>query len=151
MARQDIKDKLDQLGNALVRGFQVVALFVIGGTIVWSAGSDYIRMMAAARAGLDDILLLFIYLELGTIVGIYFRTDRLPVLFLLYVAITALTRFLAVDVKDLSMESVLVVTGSIFVLTLAVLVVQIGASKFTMAGDSKGTAAQVDVGHAKHD
>ena len=151
MARQDIKDKLDQLGNALVRGFQVVALFVIGGTIVWSAGSDYIRMMAAARAGLDDILLLFIYLELGTIVGIYFRTDRLPVLFLLYVAITALTRFLAVDVKDLSMESVLVVTGSIFVLTLAVLVVQIGASKFPMASDSKGTAAQVDVGHAKHD
>jgi phosphate starvation-inducible membrane PsiE len=151
MARQDIKDKFDQLGDALVRGFQVVALFVIGGTIVWSAGSDYIRMMAAARAGLDDILLLFIYLELGTIVGIYFRTDRLPVLFLLYVAITALTRFLAVDVKDLSMESVLVVTGSIFVLTLAVLVVQIGASKFPMAGDSKGTAAQIDTGHARHD
>ena len=151
MAQQDIKDKLDRLGNALVRGFQVVALFVIGGTIVWSAGSDYIRMMSAARAGLDDILLLFIYLELGTIVGIYFRTDRLPVLFLLYVAITALTRFLAVDVKDLSMESVLVVTGSIFVLTLAVLVVQIGSSKFPMAGDSKGTPAQIDAGHAKHD
>jgi protein PsiE len=151
MARQDIKDRLDRLGNALVRGFQVVALFVIGGTIVWSAGSDYIRMMAAARAGLDDILLLFIYLELGTIVGIYFRTDRLPVLFLLYVAITALTRFLAVDIKDLSVESVLVVTGSIFVLTLAVLVVQIGASKFSMAGETKGTAGHIDADHAKHD
>ena len=150
MARQDIKHRLDRLGNALVSGFQVVALFVIGGTIVWSAGSDYIRMMAAARAGLDDILLLFIYLELGTIVGIYFRTDRLPVLFLLYVAITALTRFLAVDVKDLSMESVLVVTGSIFVLTLAVLVVQIAALKFPMVGDNKGTAAQIDAGQAKH-
>lgn len=151
MGQQGIKDKLDRLGNALVRGFQVVALFVIGGTIVWSAGSDYLRMMAAARAGLDDILLLFIYLELGTIVGIYFRTDRLPVLFLLYVAITALTRFLAVDIKDLSMQSVLVVTGSIFVLTLAVLVVQIAASKFPMAGDSKRTEAQIDAGDARHD
>jgi len=150
MARQDIKDKLDRLGNALVRGFQVVALFVIGGTIVWSAWSDYTRMMASGRAGLDDILLLFIYLELGTIVGIYFKTDRLPVLFLLYVAITALTRFLAVDIKDLSMESVLVVTGSIFVLTLAVLVVQIGSSKFPMS-ESKSTATNIDVGHAKHD
>jgi phosphate starvation-inducible membrane PsiE len=150
MARQDLKDKLDRLGNALVSGFQVVALFVIGGTIVWSAGSDYLRMMAVRRAGLDDILLLFIYLELGTIVGIYFRTDRLPVLFLLYVAITALTRFLAVDVKDLSMESILVVTGSIFVLTLAVLVVQIAASKFPMGGERKGTAAQIDAGQAKH-
>jgi len=146
----DIKEKLDRVGNALVSGFQVIALFVIGATIVWAAASDYIRMMASGHARLDDILLLFIYLELGTIVGIYFRTDRLPVLFLLYVAITALTRFLAVDVKELSMESVLVVTGSIFVLTLAVLVVQIGASKFPMA-NGKGTAAHIDAGQVKHD
>src|SRR5215475_4704424 len=148
MANQNIKDKLDRLGNALVRGFQVVALFVIGGTIVWSAARDYLRMIEAGRAGLDDILLLFIYLELGTIVGIYFKTDRLPVLFLLYVAITALTRFLAVDVKDLSMESVLVVTGSIFVLTLAVLVVQIATSRFEAPTQSKAQSTTVDA-HVK--
>ena len=136
------RDKLDRVGNALVSGFQVIALFVIGATIVWSAASDYIRMMASARAGLDDILLLFIYLELGTIVGIYFKTDRLPVLFLLYVAITALTRFLAIDVKDLSLESVLAVTGAIFVLTLAVLVVQIATSRFSAPAQSKTDAGQ---------
>ena len=151
MARQDLKGTLDRLGNELVRGFQIVALFVIGGTIVWSAGTDYLRMMSGGHARLDDILLLFIYLELGTIVGIYFKTDRLPVLFLLYVAITALTRFLAVDVKDLSMESVLVVTGAIFVLTLAVLVVQIGAAKFPMPGDSRNSPARIDAGQATHD
>lgn len=150
MARQDIKDKLDRVGNTLVSTFQIIALFVIGATIVWSAGNVYIRMMATGRAGFDDILLLFIYLELGTMVGIYFRTDRLPVLFLLYVAITALTRFLAVDVKDLSMESVLVVTGSIFVLTLAALVVQIGSSKFPLP-ESERRSVQIDAGHAKHD
>jgi protein PsiE len=150
MSQQDIKNQLDRVGNTLVSAFQVIALFVIGGTIVWAAGSNYIRMMASGRAGLDDILLLFIYLELGTIVGIYFRTDRLPVLFLLYVAITALTRFLAVDIKDLSMQNILVVTGSIFVLTLAVLVVQIGSSKFSMP-DAKGAPVQIDAGHANHD
>ena len=150
MARRSIKDTLDRVGNTLVSAFQVVALFVIGGTIVWSAGSVYIGMMAAGHAALDDILLLFIYLELGTIVGIYFRTDRLPVLFLLYVAITALTRFLAVDIKALSMQSILVVTGSIFVLTLAVLVVQIGSSKFPMS-DSKRASTRIDGDEAKHD
>jgi phosphate starvation-inducible membrane PsiE len=151
MARQELRGTLDRIGNELVRGFQIVALFVIGGTIVWSAGTDYLRMMATGHARLDDILLLFIYLELGTIVGIYFKTDRLPVLFLLYVAITALTRFLAVDVKDLSMESVLVVTGAIFVLTLAVLVVQIGASKFPMPGDGRNSPARIDAGQSTHD
>jgi phosphate starvation-inducible membrane PsiE len=141
---QSPKDKLDRLGNSLVSGFQLAALFVIGATIVWSAAHDYLEMVRAGRAGLDDILLLFIYLELGTMVGIYFRTDRLPVLFLLYVAITALTRFLAVDIKDLPVTSLLVVTGSILVLTLAALVLQIGASRFATGAERKGSGLDVD-------
>ena len=149
MVTEDFREKVDRLGNALVSVFQRVALFVIGGTIVWSAARDYIRMIEAGRAGLDDILLLFIYLELGTIVGIYFKTDRLPVLFLLYVAITALTRFLAIDIKDLSIEAVLAVTGSIFVLTLAVLVVQIASSRFATEAQSKSSPSAIDAGHAK--
>ena len=44
MARTDVKQKLDVLGNRLVSGFQLIALFVIGATIVWSAASDYVRM-----------------------------------------------------------------------------------------------------------
>jgi protein PsiE len=138
-----VKNRLHGLGDTLVRAFQLGALFVIGATIVWSAAQEYVQMIGAGHAKLDDILLLFIYLELGTIVGIYFRTDRLPVLFLLYVAITALTRFLAIDIKDLSVARVLVVTGSIFVLTLAVLAVQIAASRFA-ASPEDGTSAQPD-------
>jgi phosphate starvation-inducible membrane PsiE len=148
MPKGNVKDKLDRLGNALVSGFQVTALFVIGGTIVWSAAVDYMRMIQEGHARLDDILLLFIYLELGTIVGIYFKTDRLPVLFLLYVAITALTRFLAIDIKDLSIPAVLAVTGSIFVLTLAVLVVQIATSRFEAPTQSKTQNTTVDA-HVK--
>jgi protein PsiE len=144
--RRGVKDTLDRLGDTLVSAFQVIALFVIGATIVWSAGSDYLKMIRAGRAALDDILLLFIYLELGTIVGIYFKTDRLPVLFLLYVAITALTRFLAVDVKDLSIESVLAVTGSILVLTLAALVVQITASRFSTPIEGDRSRPSIDAG-----
>ena len=147
---KDIKDRLDRLGTALVGSFQVVALFVIGATIVWSATHDYLKMIQAGRAGLDDILLLFIYLELGTMVGVYFKTDRLPVLFLLYIAITALTRFLAIDIKTLSMESVIIVTGSIFVLTLAVLVVQIATSKFSTPIREKSPSA-IDSGEHKPD
>jgi protein PsiE len=138
------KDKLYRLGDALVRGFQIVALFVIGATIVWSAAHDYFDMVRAGHAGLDDILLLFIYLELGTMVGIYFKTDRLPVLFLLYVAITALTRFLVVDIKDLPVTSLLIGTGSILVLSLAVLVLQIAASRFATGAERSGSGLDVD-------
>jgi hypothetical protein len=55
--KTEIKDKLDRLGDTLVGGFQIMALFVIGGTIVWSSMSDYMRMIRAGRAELEDILL----------------------------------------------------------------------------------------------
>lgn len=135
-----IKHGFHRLGDLLVDAFQLVALFAIGATIVWSAVHEYLEMMRAGRARLDDILLLFIYLELGTMVGIYFKTDRLPVLFLLYIAITAMTRFMAVDLKELPMQSVLVVTGAILLLTLAVLLLQIAASRFRLRLDSDASS-----------
>jgi len=57
-------------------------------------------------ASLKDILLIFIYLKLGAMTGIYFKKHRLPVIFLIYNAITAITRFMVIDMKAL-MASVL--------------------------------------------
>ena len=55
-------------------------------------------MAQKGHASIDDILLLFIYLELGAMVGIYFKTNHMPVRFLIYVAMTALTRLLISDI-----------------------------------------------------
>ena len=128
----DAKDLIDRLGKFLIGVFVLVALFVIGATIVWAAAQAYAQMIRADTARLDDILLLFIYLELGSMVGIYFKTDRLPVSFLLYVAITAMTRFLVVDFKELEVGSIVLVTVSIVLLTFAVLVLHVAASRFSL-------------------
>jgi phosphate starvation-inducible membrane PsiE len=93
---------IQKLGNSLVDAFHYVALFSIGATIVWSAAYDFIDMIKSGHATLEDILLLFIYLELGSMVGIYFKMHRLPVQFFIYVAITALSRHLVIDVQEVS-------------------------------------------------
>lgn len=131
--------RLDRIGEKLVDGFQLAGLFVLGATIVWAAVYEYIGMIQEGRARLDDILLLFIYLELGAMIGVYFKTDRLPVLFLLYVAITAMTRFLVVDIEETSVNNLLIITGAVLMLTLSVLVVHIADSKFTTVSEPKVT------------
>lgn len=133
------KERVDRLAQLLVDVFELAALFVIGATIVWAAAHDYIEMMRAGHAGLHDILLLFIYLELGAMVGIYFKTDRLPVLFLLYVAITAMTRFLVIDIKELPTEKILFITGAILLLAVAVLILQLASARFAAAPEPKAT------------
>jgi phosphate starvation-inducible membrane PsiE len=71
-----------------------LALFAIGATTVWSALAAFFSMLGKGQAKLSDILLLFIYLEIGTMDGIYFKTTRLPVRCLIYIAMTALRRVL---------------------------------------------------------
>src|SRR5215831_7232649 len=91
---QEMKDTADTIGALLVDAFHFLALFAIGGTTVWSAAAAFVGMVGQGGATLGDILLLFIYLEIGAMVGIYFKTTRLPVRYLIYVAITALGRVL---------------------------------------------------------
>ena len=123
---------IQKTGDRLVDLFHYIALFGIGATIVWSGVHDYLGMMQAGHATLEDILLLFIYLELGAMVGIYFKTNHMPVRFLIYVAITALTRLLISDVSHHHRPDmgVVYVSGAILLLAVAILVVRFASSRF---------------------
>ena len=130
-----MREKVDRFGGALVDGFHYLALFAIGGAIVWSAAYAFIGMAAKGYASIDDILLLFIYLELGAMVGIYFRTNHMPVRFLIYVGITGLTRLL---VGDIAVHhkldwGIVVVPAVILLLARANLVVRYGSARFPAA------------------
>jgi len=119
-----LEKKIEAFGNALVALFHNLGLFVIGATVVWAAVQTYIPMIEAGHASLKDILLLFIYLELGAMVGIYFKTKRLPVRFLIYIAITALTRLLTVDIKEMPDFQILTLCGATLILAIAVFVLE---------------------------
>ena len=127
---EEFKKKAEAFGNAMVDTFHILALFIIGATIVWSAATEYITIIDAGSAHLKDILLLFIYLELLAMVGIYFKTKKLPVIFLIYIAITALTRVLTVDIKTMDTWHMVALTGSIFILTLSGLILSAGKPKW---------------------
>ena len=126
--------KLQNVGNTMVDVFHYLALFVIGGTVVWSAAYEYLHMMDKGYAGLKDILLLFIYLELGAMIGIYFKTHRLPVQFLIFIAITALSRHLVIDVQKVSdpfhLYLLLSISGAIVLLSGALFVLTFTAKKY---------------------
>ena len=129
---RDMKDTADSIGKFLVDAFHLLALFVIGATTVWSAAAAFIEMAARGRASLADILLLFMYLEIGAMVGIYFVTTRLPVRYLIYIAITALGRVLIeiVGAERRTGVDILVIAIAILLLSCAVLVLRFGSHRF---------------------
>ena len=121
-----LRTAADPIGNLLTEGFHLVALFAIGAATVWAAVHTFAAMLAKGDPKLEDLLLLFIYLEIGSMVGIYFRTNHMPVRFLIYVAITALTRHMIVVVQNETVPDlgILILAAGTFVLALAVLVIR---------------------------
>lgn len=130
---KSIERGLDRFGNYAVEAFHYIALFIIGCMVAWSATHTVIEILSVKQyASIDDILLLFIYLELGAMVGIYFKTNHMPVRFLIYVAITALTRLLISNIQHehkASMDLV-IITGSILILAFSILVVRYASWNF---------------------
>ncbi|MDT4290024.1 phosphate-starvation-inducible PsiE family protein [Methylomonas sp. MO1] len=116
----------DEIGNLLIEVFHYLALFVIGASIVWSAVVAYGGMMLQGHATIGDILLLFIYLELGAMVGIYFKTNLMPVRCLIYIAITALARLLIADIQAHHQADmgILLVSGGILLLALSTVIIR---------------------------
>ena len=123
---------LNKLGDTLVSVFHKLALFAIGAATVWAAGWTFFELFQKHHASVSDLLLMFIYLEIGAMVGIYFKTNHMPVRFLLYIAITALTRHLVEMMSHLpiKIDEVLAVAGSTFIISISVLIVRYTSAKF---------------------
>ena len=121
-----LRRRVDPIGNFLAEAFHLVGLFAIGATTVWAAYNAFATMISHGQARLDDLLLLFIYLEIGSMVGIYFRTNHMPVRFLIYVGITALTRHLIVFVQKEEAPDVgiLYMAFGTLILAIAVLIIR---------------------------
>jgi phosphate starvation-inducible membrane PsiE len=145
----------DTFGGMLVEAFHLLALFAIGAATVWSAVFAFLGMVDQGQATIKDILLLFIYLELGAMVGIYFHTRRLPVRYLLYVAITALTRLMIdiVSVEHKQTIEIVIIAGAILLISIAVVILRFGSFKYpsnavdentdiTGSGAQRGRAAR---------
>jgi len=125
-----MKANADAVGTLLVDVFHNLALFAIGATTVWSGATAFFGMVEKGRAQLSDLLLLFIYLEIGAMIGIYFKTTELPVRYLIYIAITALGRVLieVVSAEHQTGTDLLILTGAILVLSLAALVLRVASA-----------------------
>ena len=122
--------KFSRLALNTLGAFEAIGLVLITlATLV--AGALEVKVMIDARTvTLADLLLLFLYLEILAMVGVYFRSGQLPVRFPIYIAIVALARYLVLDMKSLDAWRMVGVTASMLLLAVAVLVIRYGHTRF---------------------
>jgi len=131
---------VQRAGRRAISVVELVGLFVIAIATVIAAAQEVGLMLDAGKVRLGDLLLLFIYLEVVAMVGLYLASGRLPVRHPLYIGMVALARYLILDMKGMDELRMLAVAGSVLLLALAVLVVRFGHVRFPYGPESDADA-----------
>ena len=125
--------ELKRIHRIFQRGLTLVeytGLLVIGFATTYAMVEEVGQMIHAARVTLADLLLMFLYLEVLAMISQYFNSGQLPVRFPLYIAMVAMARYIILDIKDMTELRMLAVSAAILLLTIAVLVIRYGHTRF---------------------
>lgn len=118
-----------------LRLFEAAGLIVIALATIFAGYQETMLMVHNGRVTLADLLLMFLYLEILTMVGLYFESGKLPVRFPLYIAMVAMARYVIVDIKEMDNMRLLGVSASIVLVALAVLVIRFGHIRYPYLED----------------
>ncbi len=129
--------QLKKLGYKALVVAEDIGLFVIAIATVVAMGFEIVAMTKAMTVTLADLLLLFIYLEVLAMIGIYLKSGKLPIRMPLYIAIVALARYMILDMKNLDTLRMLGISTAVLILAVSILAIRYGHTKYPYSKDSE--------------
>ncbi len=126
---------LGKAGQEVVKHVEMLVLVFIAIATVYATFHEIYKMWATAVVSVGDLLLLFLYLEVLSMVKHYLGAGKLAVRYPLYIGMVALARYMVLEVKHLSPEHILAVSGAVLVMALAVLAVRFGHVRYPYTED----------------
>ena len=90
---------------------------------------EVLHMVEIRDVNLPDLLLLFIYLEVIGMVTSYWRTQTIRLTYPLFIAITALSRLIILQKKDIDPSTLVYEAGAILLLAIAIVILKFRRSK----------------------
>ena len=92
----------------------LISLATIGAVLI-----EVARIVDSMTVNLSDLFLLFIYAEVLGMVAIFYKDHRIPVTLPIIIAITALTRMIVLQTKDLEPINIVFEASGILLLAIA--------------------------------
>ena len=108
----------------IVKQIQLLTLIIILISTVIAIGSELYQMFKIQTVTLADLLLLFLYLEVLAMVRVFWESQSIQITLPLFIAITALSRFIILQGKSINPEVLLYEAGAIVLIAIAILVLR---------------------------
>ena len=94
-------------------------LLTIALATLFASASEIIRVISVGEVNLSDLFLLFIYAEVLGMVASFYANNRIPVTLPLIIAMTALTRMIIQESKDLNAINIIYEATGILILAIS--------------------------------
>ena len=99
-------------------------LIIIGAATVFATAQEIYGLILVRKVELADLLLLFIYTEVLGMVGVFYKSRRIPITLPLFIAITALSRMIILQGKGSDPQNLMYESGAILLLALSCLIIR---------------------------
>jgi len=113
-----------------------IVLIVIAVATIFAIAQEIGHVWEAGSISVGDLLMLFLYLEVISMLNHYLGSGNLPVRYPLYIGIISLARFLVLDIKDIDAFKMFALSGSILLIAAAILIVRYGHVRFPYTEDN---------------
>lgn len=120
----------DQFAKKCLMLVERVGLALVTIATFFSLSHELVRMWHNGVVGLGDLLQLFLYLEVFSMIKSYSASGKLPMRYPIYIAMVALARYLLLDMKEMSEWHMISIAAAILILAVSVLVMRFGHAKF---------------------
>ena len=108
----------------IVKQVQLIALVIILIATVIAFGIEIYQMIINKNISLADLILLFLYLEVLAMVRVFWESQSIQITLPLFIAITALSRFIILQGKSINPEILIYEAGAIVLIALAILILR---------------------------
>ncbi len=108
----------------IVKQIQLIALVIILAATIIAFGIEIYQMIIVQKVTLADLLLLFLYLEVLAMVRVFWESQSIQITLPLFIAITALSRFIILQGKSINPEVLLYEAGAVVLIAIAILVLR---------------------------
>ena len=124
----------------VVKQIQLLTLIIILIITVIAIGTELYQMFLIQTVTLADLLLLFLYLEVLAMVRVFWESQSIQITLPLFIAITALSRFIILQGKSINPEILVYEAGAILLIALAILVLRFRNSPIVGLDKKKKTS-----------
>jgi protein PsiE len=142
MSTHEPNARVVAVSRTALGALEIVGLVVISLATVVAAGQELAKMIGAHEVTLADLLLLFIYLEVLAMAGVYLESGALPIRMPLYIAMVALARHLILDMKHLGPWDIFATATGILIIALGILAIRFGHVRFPYESPKRGESAE---------